>query len=202
VIDPGRNARLCIHPHYAHRPDPVHFDDRDQADLYQDAVYRFARDVSVARGFRRIIDVGCGSAFKLMKYFGGYDTVGFEIEPALSYLKQTYPIRVWRSADDVEAFFGDLVICSDVIEHLVDPTSLLRTIKASPLQMVILSTPALEILAERGQSPRLGPPDNASHVNEWTTREFGDFVAMHLKVVEHIVVDATQGTQLVLAERK
>jgi hypothetical protein len=67
-----------------------------------------------------------------------------------------------------------------------------------PMQHFVLSTPALEVLAERGESPRLGPPDNESHVREWTTREFYDFVSMHLDVEEH-TVEARQGTQIIRA---
>ncbi len=202
MIDIDRNATLCIHPHYRHRPDPAHFDDRSMRDEWQNAVYSYARDFTRDRDIRRVVDFGCGSGYKLMKYFAGFETVGYELEPSLSHLLETYPGRTWQKASLDGRFTGDLLICADVIEHLADPTVLMEKIKRGPLQTVILSTPALEILAERGESPRLGPPDNESHVNEWTTREFRDFCAIHLNVIEHLVIDARQGTQLVLADMK
>lgn len=192
------HTKLCIHPRYEQRAEPRHFDDRRMRDEWQNDVYLYA--ARIARGgAQRILDFGCGSGYKFMKYFGGYDTVGFELEPSLSYLKETYPDRQWYSPDSVSCFVGDLLICSDVIEHIVDPLPLMEKIKRGPLQRVILSTPALEVLSERGQSPRLGPPNNESHVREWTTLEFQSFVEMHLRILDHVVF-ARQGTQLIYAE--
>lgn len=201
MIDEKRNARLCIHPHYDSRSDPISFDDRPMRDEWQDAVYAIARDIAVGRGYRSVVDYGCGSGFKLMKYFSGYETVGYELEPTLSFLNKTFPDRRWQD-DDPYQFRCDMLICADVIEHMYDPVSLLKKIADSPLQLAIISTPSLEILSERGESPRLGPPDNRSHVNEWTTREFRDFVAMHLKVLYHAVVSVEQGTQMIVARPK
>lgn len=198
MIGAERNVDLCIHPQYRCRMDPVHFDDRTMRDEWQNAVYTLARDIAYSKQFRSVTDFGCGSGFKLMKYFSGFKTLGYEVEPALSYLKSTYPDRVWFG-NTPEVFVGDMLICADVIEHMLDPISLLRTIANSPIRVAVLSTPALEILAERGQSPRFGPPDNKSHINEWTTLEFRSFVAMHLNVVDHVVVDAAQGTQVIVA---
>lgn len=200
VVDEARNRSLCIHPNYRHRSDPVAFDDRKQTDYWQNEVYRFANRIATERKYRRVVDFGCGSAFKLMKYFAGFDTVGVEIEPALSFLRRTYPHRCWLSGENDEPLAGDMLICSDVIEHLADPIGLLERMRGSPVRAIVLSTPALEILSERGESPRLGPPNNRSHINEWTTREFRDFCDMHLKVMEHVVISATQGTQLIMAQ--
>lgn len=204
MIDEARNRALCIHPLYASRPDAVAFDDRKLRDEWQGEVYAFAFRFAAERSLARVIDVGCGSGFKLMKYFSGYSTLGYELEPALVFLNETYPDREWAHGDDLHRhpLAGDLLICADVIEHLADPTGLLQLFARSTVRYIVLSTPALEILAERGQSPRLGPPNNQSHVNEWTTREFGDFVAMHLNVIEHTVVSCRQGTQMVLARPK
>lgn len=201
-LNEARNRELCIHPEYRHRPDAIAFDDRDQTDYWQNEVYEYAHSFALAGGCRRIIDYGCGSGFKLMKYFSGFEICGIEIEPALSFLKETYPGRNWVSGLAGGLFVGDLLIASDVIEHLADPIEFLQRIKESPLRYAILSTPALEILAERGESPRLGPPDNQSHINEWTTLEFRSFVEMHLRVIQHIVVSCKQGTQLIVAAPK
>jgi hypothetical protein len=191
-------ADLCIHPEYQQRAEPSHFDDRDQRDLWQDDVYAWAKDYAVEESLGRVLDFGCGSGYKLMKYFSAADTVGYEVEPSLSYLANNYPDRDWQPASTDGRFVGDLLLCVDVIEHLVDPLPLMHKLRRGPLQRVILSTPALEILAERGESPRLGPPNNESHAREWTTREFRDFVEMHLRVEEHVVF-ARQGTQMILA---
>lgn len=192
--------QLCIHPDYVQRPNPTHFDDRGMKDLWQDNVYKYARDLAVVHDFRRIVDFGCGSGYKLMKYFSGFETVGYELEPSLSYLHELYPNRKWYDASTAGTLVGDLLICSDVIEHMLDPVSFLEKLKQGPINPLIFSTPALEILAERGWSCRLGPPDNTSHVREWTTREFRSFIEMHFRVLDQRVVNCEQGTQLILAE--
>ena len=40
----------------------------------------------------RVIDVGCGSGWKLVNYLSKeFTTIGIETEPALSFLRRTYP---------------------------------------------------------------------------------------------------------------
>ncbi len=42
------------------------------------------------------IDVGCGSGWKLVNYLSGeFHTIGIETEPALSFLRKTYPDQVF-----------------------------------------------------------------------------------------------------------
>lgn len=188
-----------MHPDYIVREKPNHFDDRTMRDEWQNAVYDYARDWAFQNKSRRIVDYGCGSGYKLLKYFSGFETVGYEVEPTLSYLHATYPDRFWASSSKFYSV-GDLLICADVLEHIVNPSHVLKTFSRGPLRYFILSTPALEILNDRGLSPRMGPPDNESHVREWTTMEFRSFVEMHLRVLDHCVVNCAQGTQLILAE--
>ena len=38
-----------------------------------------------------IIDIGCGSGFKLIDILGKYDTIGIETEPCFTFLKEKYP---------------------------------------------------------------------------------------------------------------
>lgn len=199
MIDKKKNSSLCIHPDYDRREAPVHFDDRKMRDEWQNGVYKYARDLASKHGLTSIVDYGCGSGFKLMKFFSGLNTVGYELEPALSHLREVYPDRKWALSTRPVSFYGDMFICSDVIEHLAQPELLMQRIANSTLQFIVLSTPSLEILAERGDTPRFGPPNNESHVNEWTTREFESFVAMYLQVLDHVVIDSKQGTQLILA---
>ena len=44
--------------------------------------------------FSTVYDIGCGSGFKLIKYLGHYETVGFDVEPTVSFLAGAeYPLR-------------------------------------------------------------------------------------------------------------
>ena len=192
------------HPEYNPRAETLHFDDTANEDNWQDEVYRYAGVEFAKRGFRRVVDVGCGSGFKLVKYFGPGVTVGLELDPALSFVRQRYPGRDWRSAQNLSIGLrdADMVICSDVIEHLADPAELLSKFADCPAELFVISTPALEILVELGGARRLGPPINESHAREWTTVEFGRFVSRYLKVVSHHVTSVWQGTQMVIATKK
>jgi len=194
---------FCLHPEYISRREGVPFDDRTYRDEWQREVYELAREIFDKYSCKNVIDFGCGSGFKLAKYFSDVDFVGIEIEPALSFLRQKYPDRLWRSGEEItsELFDTDMVICSDVIEHLSNPDLLLTAISESSAKIVVISTPALELLADRGLSPRLGPPANPAHLREWTTLEFKRYVSQFLPISRHVVTNISQCTQVIVAIR-
>jgi hypothetical protein len=64
-------------------------------------------------------------------------------------------------------FSQSLVICSDVIEHLVNPTELLRFLYDTAA-VTLLSTPERDL--SRG-TDHWGPPQNEAHVREWNLAE-------------------------------
>jgi hypothetical protein len=86
-------------------------------------VYLRAADLARNENFTTIYDVGCGSGYKLINYLGEYDTAGFEVPQTLEFLRRTYPDRKWTFAQfsDCSHPAADLVICSDVIEHVDQP---------------------------------------------------------------------------------
>ena len=63
-----------------------------------------------------------------------------------------------------------VVVCSDVIEHLVDPEPLIENLRSwlDYAPIVILTTPERDLV--RGPND-LGPPINPSHVREWSLAE-------------------------------
>ena len=69
-------------------------------------------------------DYGCKSGYMLMKLLSKYETVGLEIEPTLSFLKERYPTRTWLNGSSIEGvdLNFDPVICSYVFDHLDDPS--------------------------------------------------------------------------------
>ncbi|MDR6818094.1 hypothetical protein J2X76_003271 [Neorhizobium sp. 2083] len=195
--------RQGVAPTYVHQPEPTAYDDRGMKDEWQRGVYENAARIAEANNFTSVVDYGCGSGFKLINNFGGLQTTGVEIEPTLSELKQIYPERAWIDGSFLrpEIFNVDLVICSDVLEHLMEPDRLLSAFAASKGRIFILSTPALELLADRGKSNRGGPPTNPTHIYEWSTREFADLVGRHLKIISHSISNLPQATQLCIAYR-
>lgn len=189
---------------YCLQKDLQAYDDRTEKDHWQKAVYLNARRIAALNGFSRVADFGCGSGYKLIKFFSKYEVAGFEIEPALSFLKEKYPTRTWLDGsfiDDIDLDF-DLVICSDVLEHLDDPSRLLKKFASSSGKIFVLSTPALELLSEKGASRRNGPPSNKSHLLEWSTVEFSNFVSSELSILSHSIVNLMQSTQMIVACHK
>jgi SAM-dependent methyltransferase len=193
----------ALRPDYTIRSEGTPFDDRKFRDEWQREVYEVARDLFDKHKCQRIVDFGCGSGFKLVKYFDGVDFTGIEIEPALGFLRAKYPEHSWRDGTQITPalFDADMVVCSDVIEHLPDPDALLYAIRDSRVRVAVISTPALELLADRGISPRLGPPANPAHLREWSTLEFSQYISGFLPISRHVITNIQQCTQAVVIVR-
>ena len=85
---------------YVINPNNTHFDDTTFTDGWQKEVYMLARDLlrkmsNLPENSGRkltVIDVGCGSGWKLVNYLSKeFKTIGVETEPALTFLRNTYP---------------------------------------------------------------------------------------------------------------
>ena len=103
---------------YFHRKKYTHFSDTDNSEEWQKEVYHEAENTAKINNYKKIIDVGCGSGYKLIKYFGGnYDTVGIEVEDTYSYLVKKYPKYQWLNGESIDysTLKADMVIISDVI---------------------------------------------------------------------------------------
>lgn len=174
-----------------------HHVDNHYTDEGQKEVYEYAKKIATEKKYKTIVDVGCGSGFKLIKYFSDFKTIGYEVEPAISFLRENYPDREWRDSGEAEKSFNydgqekcDLVICSDVVEHIENPDSLLEYLKSFNAKAIIISTPCREVLCKsekyRGTygGTYNGPPINRCHVREWTSSEFINYLSQHFNVKE------------------
>jgi hypothetical protein len=65
-----------------------------------------------------------------------------------------------------------------------------------------LSAPARELMYAERELPRFGPPDNPSHLREWTMAEFNRFARRYLAIERHELSNGIQGTQLLIAKLK
>ncbi len=193
-IDPRYTARVAYH----------HYDDREVEDAWQLEVYLHALGLLVKNAYRRVADVGCGSGYKLVTYLRDYDTIGYELPQNVEALTQKYPDRKWRTSDfhashEIDA---DVVICSDVIEHLVDPDELMRYLSRQQFRYLLLSTPAREFVYAKDDPALFGPPRNLAHQREWTFEEFRRYVDRYFDVIDHRVTNLQQATQLVTCTPK
>lgn len=181
-------STYCINPDYCIRTDPVAHDDRHLRDEWQDEVYAAAAEYKP----RSVLDLGCGSAFKLFKHFT-CPFVGVELPSMLGWLRAVHRKHEWREfADGPQR--ADIVICADVIEHVADPDEILAFIEGCQPRRVFMSTP---IRSEHDN----GPPENKSHVREWTMQEFRAYLGSRgWNVHEHYLSNAKNRTQLAVCE--
>lgn len=187
--------RYFIKENYTHRLQNRYFDDTSYTDLYQKEVYIWARELANQYNFTKIVDIGTGSGYKLLKNFDDLETLGIDLPPTVEWLRKTYPNKQW--SDKFEPVSGyDMIIASDVIEHIPDPDTLLNLIENSRPKLVVLSTPDRDLL-KHGHD---GPPKNKSHVREWTTPEFKEYISTRFEIVEHRITNVKQATQTLVAK--
>lgn len=195
-------SKYGIKKGYLHRESVNHFLDMEFSDEWQDEVYSLAKLFFDNNSFKSVIDVGTGSGFKLMKYFSEFDTIGMEIEPGLTALKNKYPDRMWLNP--LETNFlelqSDIVITSDVIEHVPNPLEFLKNLKKiNSVKYYFISTPERRYLYN---SLDFGPPTNTHHYREWQHNEFYDFVSQEFQIVYHFISNIPQATQLIVCKVK
>lgn len=197
----------CLPDDYKENKQSTQYLDAGAEDEYQNEVYSYAKNIFESNNFRSVVDFGCGSGFKLIKFFDNYNTIGLEIEPTLSFLKQKYPDRLWYQSEFNNAIDTDLLICSDVIEHLDNPELLISFIKKSNWKKCILSTPDRDSVQKMHFGKLFnGPPSNKAHIREWNKEEFYNFISEHFDVSEHFLCKAHKKhtlkvCQVILLER-
>jgi len=164
---------------------------------FQYSVYQWADEIIKTEKFVHIADVGCGMAYKLNKLYQWNNNLmpsGFDQPNAIALCKEHYSYGEWIGVnlDDSPKAPDkkfELVISSDVIEHLENPDNLLDYIKdiVSPYGFILISTPERDLLRGRGcmQSP------NKAHVQEWNQDEFSQFLkAKGFRIIEKRILQA------------
>lgn len=149
---------------------------------WQYHVYAWAAQLIRQRGLTSVLDVGCGPCVKLIDHILPLtnDIVGIDQSSALAAARSCGATFTLREVDlenptltPDRAF--DLIICSDVIEHLGDPDPAIDLIRsfAGPNTIVLISTP--ERRRERGRDCTAS--NKPEHVREWSREEFARFLA-------------------------
>jgi len=177
VTDPA--YRYGIKAGYQHREKAVSFPDVCSAMVYQPKVYQFARYLAERAGIGRIVDIGCGSGRKLLSFTGSQELVGIDTAQNLAFFRDVVPTAQAIEADLEQGLPAKarelsedaIVVCADVLEHLMSPDRLLTDLSAltQTAPFILLSTP--DRVRARGVGD-FGPPGNEAHVREWTIDEF------------------------------
>src|SRR6266540_4241854 len=205
---------------YTQRVPPDYFADSDDSGVtWQPDVY--PETLALARKHDRavIIDLGCGHAGKLVALHDqnpDLDVIGVDFGSNIDWCRDHLPVGRWLGADlesvttlplAPEVLARSVVVCSDVLEHLIDPRPAMRLICQLLDQgaaCAVLSTPARD---KRAGAGHLGPPFNPSHVREWTQSEFRAFVASFPMGIEQFELTRSDDggggltTQLVVVTR-
>jgi SAM-dependent methyltransferase len=190
-----------IKPGYHHARHSLPFDDTGNKDEWQDSVYQYALELFRKNQFNSVIDLGCGSGFKLLKYFSEFVTTGIEVRQTSAWLRSTYPDRNWIDTEDMipRKLQTDMVICADVIEHLSNPDQLLDAIRSIPCRLILISSPARELVA----GPfTYGPPLNPSHFREWNGQEFHYYLSGWFDLQEQCIFNDRSPTQVIVCNQK
>jgi len=199
---PFFKSQYFIRRGYRHRKKYHHFSAIGATDQCQKEVYEIAEKVAAEYHIQSIIDVGCGSGYKLMKLFADkYEFIGIDIKSSYEHLVKNYSNFNWLDGEivDYSTLKADLVICSDVIEHVVDPDDLLQKIKSiQGLKMIVISTPDRLLIRNWFD---YGPPKNTTHVREWNGKEFAKYIASHqLEIITHQMTNYNDKTQLIVCK--
>jgi len=161
----------------------THYLDVPMGLRYQPHVYELLGFLAQRAGVRYIIDIGCGSATKIIPFVDKFELVCIDCAAALELARNQVPEAIFIEwdlesglPDLLQDFLADaVVVCADVIEHLQNPEPLARALakllKVCPY--VLISTP--DRTRARGTLDD-GPPTNPSHIREWTEDEFGRFL--------------------------
>lgn len=157
-------------------------------------VYELAYNTFRQTKASSVLDVGCGPALKMRHFFlkesKTADVVLIDQPSVNSIVNRVFPAATFSAANLEDRGFNlgkkfDLVICSDVIEHLSDPDSLLEIIKTHLNKdgLAVISTPDRDM--RRGRDNLRSP--NPDHVREWNSTEFATYLSHHnFTILKHL----------------
>jgi hypothetical protein len=183
LADAARYHNFFVKRGYTARLDPEYFMDELEGITWQPDVYPIAAEFAAERGCGKIIDIGCGRALKLeflQRQYPDWEFVGIDYGANVAWCRANHGFGTWIEADledgvvhtDNLSLEKSILICSDVIEHLVNPVPFLRLIRnllGRGASAVVFSTPERDLT--RGEADN-GPPENPCHVREWNREEF------------------------------
>lgn len=175
----------CIRDTYTARLTPDYFADiTSDGKLWQIDVIPIAAHLARVNHCKTLVDIGCGRGHKIEPYTHEFNVIGVDYGANIDYCKQTYKKGQWINADlehEIPAIADNdlknsVVICSDVIEHLINPKQLVDTLAVFAVyaKAVILTTPDRKRTYGYDHN---GVPGNPHHVREWTLAELGQWLS-------------------------
>ncbi|HVR98708.1 MAG TPA: class I SAM-dependent methyltransferase, partial [Thermoanaerobaculia bacterium] len=113
---------------------------------------------------RRCLDVGCSFGFALdfSRFAFGWEVLGVDPSPLAAAGAEALGVPIRRSYFSADLDLGpepfDLVLCSEILEHLAEPQALLVAMRErlSPEGLLVLSTPNCAIVRRETEEGVLG----------------------------------------------
>lgn len=140
-----------------------------------------------------ILDVGAGEGFMLemlRKHNIGKKLEGIEyMDEALQFAKELHPKVKIKKGNIYELPYKDntfdLIICTEVLEHLEEPEKALTELKRVTKKYLILSVPneplfTIQRLCRGKSILKLG--DHPEHIQHWTSGSFEKFVEKQMAI--------------------
>jgi hypothetical protein len=216
TADAARSHNFFLKHGYTARLDPEYFMDELEGITWQPDVYPLAAKFAAERGCRKVVDIGCGRALKLellRRQYPHWEFVGIDYGANVSWCREHHGFGTWIEADLEDGVLHteslslekSILICSDVIEHLVNPVPFLRLIRSllhKGATAVVFSTPERDLTRGEGDN---GPPENPCHVREWNCEEFkgllewAGFELIHLGLTRSNDAEPDEKTILAIA---
>ena len=141
-----------------------------------------------------LLDAGCGEGFAaadLARRFPDVKFTGVDLsEQAVAFAKQHFGERVrFRTGSVFKLPFSDnafdTVVCSEVLEHLDEPSAAISELKRVARNYVIITVPLepyFQWLNVLGQ--KVGVSIDPGHVNFWSKKAFMRFMRYHFEEPE------------------
>jgi len=146
-------------------------------------------------GPRTILDAGCGEGINLLTLSeaGAWKLQGIDLDEAsLSIARDALDPAIPLQRGDLEALpfedaSFDLVLGTEVLEHVHDPDSALAEMARISRRHLVLSVPREPLwrianMARGRYLPRMG--NTPGHVNHWSGAAFTRFVRQRVRVLE------------------
>ncbi|MDP8256350.1 MAG: glycosyltransferase [Candidatus Alcyoniella australis] len=144
-------------------------------DLEREHLARYIFAAGLAKG-RRVLDLGCGAGYgaQLLLQSGAQSVLGLDVaSEAVEYARQNYSADNLRfeigdaANPEIEPQSFDLVVCFEVIEHLLQQRELVQAAARTlvPGGLFVVSTPNVA-------APSYEEHDNPFHVKELNRKQF------------------------------
>lgn len=179
--------KFFIDKKYQERLEPEFFAElinEKQYIVHQPDIYALAAFLGEKFDCDYIIDVGCRLAIKLVQLHPKFKIVGVGYKDNIKSCMEKYDFGTWINHDlesigpleiKKDILKNSIIICSEVIEHLRDPSFLLNNLNKflEYSSACLISTPGRDLDPTK---PQLGPPRNPHHVREWAVKEFDNLL--------------------------